>query len=203
MTKADIRAQMRRRRALVEEAGRLAASRAITAALLARPEFRRAEEVSCFLSLPREIVSDDLLAACRQQGKRVCVPAWDAFATTYVLARLSPAQELTTGPHGVPEPAVREAVDPLTVDLVVVPGMAFDRRGGRLGYGKGYYDRILASCRTTCCKVGVGYAWQVVEGELPLSSHDVRMDLLVTDAGVTDCSGPVLQTTTSARAMRL
>ena len=186
MTKSEIRAQMRARRATVDEAARWAASQAITAALLARAEFRRAQEVACFLSLPREIATDELLAACRAQHKRVCVPSWNATTGTYVLTRLSPSQEVTAGPHGVPEPVAGQAVDPQTVDLVVVPGLAFDAHGGRLGYGKGYYDRILASCRATCCKIGVGYAWQVTAGDLPLAGHDVRMDLLVTEAGVVE-----------------
>ena len=118
---------------------------------------------------------------------RVCVPAWDQATGTYVLARLAPAQEVAAGPHGVPEPTAWQAVNPQTVDLVVVPGMAFDAHGGRLGYGKGYYDRILATCRAACCKIGVGHAWQVVAGDLPLTGHDVRMDLIVTDGGVIDC----------------
>jgi len=187
MTKAEIRAQMRRRRATVDEATRLAASHAITTALLARVEFQRAQEIACFLSLPQELATDKLLAACHAQSKRVCVPAWDATSRTYVLARLSPMQKLIAGPHGVPEPAAGQTVDPQTVDLVIVPGMAFDKGGGRLGYGKGYYDRILATCRATCCKIGVGYAWQVVAENLPLASHDVHMDLIVTDGGVIDC----------------
>ena len=187
MTKAEIRAQMRTRRAAVDATAQHAASQAITAALLARAEFQCAREVALFLSLPQELETDELLAACRARGKQVCVPVWDAPTRTYLLARLAPAQELTAGPHGVPEPVAWEAVDPQSVDLVVVPGMAFDRRGGRLGYGKGYYDRILATCRATCSEIGVGYAWQVIDGDLPLSSHDVRMDLLVTDGGVVDC----------------
>lgn len=193
MTKAEIRAQMRKLRAAVNADTRRAASQAITATLLARPEFALANEVACFLSLPQEIDTAALLAACHAQGKRVCVPAWDAANKAYVLVRLQPATPLVEGPHGVPEPAAPKAVDPLTVDLVIVPGMAFDHRGGRLGYGKGYYDRILATCRPTCCKIGVGYAWQVVEGALPLSGHDVCLDLVVTeraDAGITGAGQP-------------
>lgn len=178
---------MRRQRTTVTAAGRLAASQAITATLLTRVEFQDAKEIAGFLSLPQELITDAILLTCHAQGKKVCVPVWDAVSETYVLARLTPAQEQMAGPHGVPEPATWQAVVPQTVDLVIVPGLAFDRHGGRLGYGKGYYDRILASCRATCCKIGVGYAWQVIASDLPLASHDVRMDLLVTDAGVINC----------------
>ena len=187
MTKAEIRTQMRQQRAALAETTRQAASQAITTALLARPEFQRGQEIACFLSLPQEIVTDGLLTACRQQHKRVCVPVWDPASNTYLLARWAPAQALMPGPHSVPEPTAWQAVDLQTVDLVIVPGLAFDKQGGRLGYGKGYYDRILAGCRATCCKIGLGYAWQVIDGPLPLASHDVHMDLLVTEAGVIDC----------------
>lgn len=187
MTKAEIRAQMRKQRTALDENTRRAASQAIVTALLARAEFQGAQEVACFLSLPQEIVTDELLAACRRQEKRVCVPVWDGSTGTYILARLASTQEVAAGPHGVPEPVAWQAVDPQSVDLVVVPGLAFDAHGGRLGYGKGYYDRILADCRATCCKIGVGFAWQVIAGDLPLAAHDVRMDLLVTDGGVVDC----------------
>jgi 5-formyltetrahydrofolate cyclo-ligase len=187
MTKVQIRAQMRTRRAAVDAATRQAASRAVTEAVRTRPEFLQAREVACFLSLPQELETADLLAACFAAGKRVCVPAWNGAQRTYALVRLEPGQALAPGPHGVPEPADGKAVDPQNVDLAVVPGMAFDGRGGRLGYGKGYYDRILAGCRADCCKIGVAYAWQVVESGLPLDAHDIRMDLLVTEAGVRDC----------------
>lgn len=202
MTKQEIRNRMRARRVTVDAASRRAASQSIAATLLARAEFRRAQEVACFLSLPQEIETDDLLAACHAQGKQVCVPVWDARLRTYVLARLAPDARRIAGPHDVPEPMSWTPVDPQTVDLAIVPGMAFDRHGGRLGYGKGYYDRILAECRPDCRKIGVGYAWQVVDGDLPLASHDVRMDLLVTDAGMVVC-GERIFTAKDARVAKV
>ena len=181
---------MRKRRTAVDDATRVAASQAITAALLARVEFQRAREVACYLSLPQELTTEGLLAACRAQSKPVSVPVWDPANETYILARLVPDHALVDGPHGVLEPANWEAVDPYTVDVVIMPGMAFDLHGGRLGYGKGFYDRILATCRTTCTKIGICYAWQVIEGDLPLFRHDVRMDWVITEVGVIDCRIP-------------
>lgn len=183
-TKADIRARMRAQRAQVDDAARRAASDAITTALLARPEFQRAAEVAGFLSLPQEIDTGPLLDTCHRLGKRVCVPAWDPDARTYTLVRLAPGAAVSAGPHGVPEPATCEAVAPSQVDFAVVPGLAFDAHGGRLGYGRGYYDRILAACTPACVKAGVCYAWQVWPEDLPLTAHDVRMNLVVTERGV-------------------
>lgn len=182
MTKTVIRSNMLARRAQMDDAARLAASNAIAAALLALPEFGQAREVGVFLNLPREIETGPFIDTCHQLGKRVCVPAWDPEARAYLFVRLAPDATIVRGPHGVPEPAHREFVDPKQIDLVVVPGLAFDRRGGRLGYGGGYYDRMLAACRADCLKVGVGYAWQVVAGELPMTERDVRVDRVVSDA---------------------
>lgn len=181
MTKGEIRSRMRARRALVDDPTRIAASGAITAALLDLPEFQQAREVAIFLSLPRELETGPIIAACHRLGKRVCVPAWDPESRAYAFARLRPEAGVVPGPHGVPEPAHREPIDPQQIDLVVVPGLAFDRRGGRLGYGGGYYDRMLPTCRADCFKVGVAYAWQVVETELPLRAHDARVDRVITD----------------------
>ena len=183
-TKADIRAQMRAQRAQVNDAARRAASDAVCAALLWRPEFQRAAEVACFLSLPQEIDTGAFLDTCRRLGKRVCVPAWDPDAHTYNLVRFAPSAAVVAGPHRVSEPAARQPVAPEQVEFAVVPGLAFDAHGGRLGYGHGYYDRILATCGPACVKAGVGYTWQVWPEDLPLTAHDVRMDLVVTECVV-------------------
>ena len=184
MTKADIRARMRAQRAQVDATTRRAASDAIIAALLARPEFQRATEVACFLSLPQEIDTAPFLDTCHRLGKHLYVPAWDPDARTYALVRLAPGAAVVPGPHGVPEPAPRQPVAPRQVEFAVIPGLAFDTHGGRLGYGRGYYDRILAACGPACVKAGVGYAWQVWPKDLPLTAHDVRMNLVVTERAV-------------------
>jgi 5-formyltetrahydrofolate cyclo-ligase len=81
-----------------------------------------------------------------------------------------------------PDPARCPAIDPLEVDLVLLPGVAFDRRGGRLGYGAGFYDRLLTRLRTDCVRVAGAFSLQVV-AEVPLEPHDQRFQCLVTEAG--------------------
>lgn len=73
-----------------------------------------------------------------------------------------------------------------SLDLVLVPGVAFDRRGGRLGYGGGYYDRFLPRLRSGTITIGLAYDLQLVE-QVPTETHDVPLDLLVTETGVIDC----------------
>ncbi len=88
--------------------------------------------------------------------------------------------EFRPGAHGVPAP-MGPAVDPATIDLVLVPGLAFTRDGRRLGQGGGYYDRFLPLLRPDCVVCGVGFEVQVVE-DLPSEPHDRVLSMLITDA---------------------
>jgi hypothetical protein len=94
---------------------------------------------------------------------------------------------LITGHHGIREPAIRIPVLPWDVDAFILPGLAFDEQGGRLGYGAGHYDAILAKANKTAPKIALCYDWQVVEQPLPQDAHDMRMDWIVTDKRVINC----------------
>lgn len=88
---------------------------------------------------------------------------------------------LELGSFHIEEPVGDDVVDTSILDLIVVPGVAFDRRGGRLGRGKGYYDRLLSGTRAT--KIGVAYHFQLLD-EIPVEAHDVPMDMIITDESV-------------------
>jgi len=108
----------------------------------------------------------------------VVVPRWDGV--TYQLARLYGlnADALQTGPMGVSEPKVAELVPPEAVTTWLVPGLAFTRDGLRLGYGGGWYDRLLAGANAQARKLGVALPFQVLPS-LPVESHDIRLDAIV------------------------
>jgi 5-formyltetrahydrofolate cyclo-ligase len=105
------------------------------------------------------------------------------------LFRLEAISELVPGTFGILEPTaeLRELpprqVLPSQIDLALVPGVVFDRQGNRLGYGRGFYDRLLRQLPREVLRVGLAFECQVVE-ELPVEPHDERMDWLVTEAGV-------------------
>ena len=94
---------------------------------------------------------------------------------------LAEGTPLVKGVFGIPEPAGGRIFKPEKIDFVAVPGVAFDKRGCRLGMGKGFYDRFLP--RVKGVKVGVGYDFQLVE-EVPCEEHDIPLDLVVTPKGV-------------------
>ncbi len=94
--------------------------------------------------------------------------------------RVDSRADLAHGAFGVMEPSGRDLVAPAQLDLVVVPGVAFDRSGYRLGYGKGFYDRALHDTTAKTVHVGLSYEFQLV-GALPAEKHDIGMDLIVTE----------------------
>lgn len=87
--------------------------------------------------------------------------------------------ELRHGAFHIEEPAGDDVRDISEIELVVVPGVAYDRQGNRVGRGRGYYDRLLSSTKAT--KVGVGYDFQLIEEEIDAAPHDVAMDFIVTE----------------------
>ncbi len=95
--------------------------------------------------------------------------------------RLSAWDALVVGPVGTKEPApIPElAVEIRDADLILVPGLAFDRAGRRLGRGRGYYDQVLTQAAPQCLKVGIAFDWQIVD-EIPVEAHDRTVDLVVT-----------------------
>jgi 5-formyltetrahydrofolate cyclo-ligase len=92
------------------------------------------------------------------------------------------------GQLGVREPQVQMPVPVWDVDAFIIPGLAFDTYGARLGFGAGYYDRILSAARKSAKLIGVCYDWQVIEGdEIPQESHDIRVGWIVTEKRVIKC----------------
>lgn len=93
-----------------------------------------------------------------------------------------------TGPHGIQEPDPNEwrAASLAEVDLALIPGLAFDEQGGRLGWGRGYFDRLLGKSECSTIKVGVAWPWQIVP-QIPREAHDITMDFVVTPEKVFHC----------------
>jgi len=183
--KHEIRAQAEaNRRARPEKDG---ASETICATLAALPEYAAAETVMGYVHFRSEVRTRGLLAAALGEGKRVVVPY--CLADRLGLFLLESIDELAPGTWGIPEPKVElrslpnKQVDASRLDLVVVPGVAFDREGHRLGYGKGYFDRLLAHVRPDASLAGLAFECQLFP-EIPSGPHDVAMDRVITEKAV-------------------
>lgn len=164
-----------------------AASRAICARLGALPEYAAARTLLLYVHARSEVRTREFVARAMTGGRRVAVPF--CAGGELRLFHLEDVDELAEGTFGIPEPSKDlrtrpgKRVDLGEVDLVVVPGVAFDRQGGRIGHGKGYYDRLLARARPDATVAAVAYECQLFP-EVPMLASDVFMDKVVTEKAV-------------------
>ncbi len=161
-------------------------SRVICAQLCEWKPLRAAGYLLVYAPVQREVDIYPLLHAPELRGQRivfprVCGQRLELYQTDNY------REELAPGSCGVMEPGQDQAnrVEPEQIDVVLIPAIVFDRRGFRIGYGGGYYDRLLAR-RRGWKTVGVGYDWQVVDS-LPTEPHDRRLDYLCTGQGMVSC----------------
>lgn len=183
LDKAGLRRKMRQSRMEMPMSEHDRKVRGIVRHLLGAPIWDGVGNVHCFLALERAKEPDlseamDLLHA---KGVRFAVPMAELPAPTMSHLEFVPGETTVPDPWGVPVPASKRPADTARIDLILVPMLAVDRGGFRLGYGKGYYDAFLA--KTDALKVGVCFSEEVVDA-VPRESHDQPVDWVVTDAGV-------------------
>jgi len=149
--------------------------------LMSTPEFDSAPVVYCYLAMPGEVGTELILEACRKTGRRLCAPAFDRGAGCYAPAWLGEDRVIAAGPHGAPQPDKFDRAELGAGDLFVVPGVAFDRQGRRVGRGKGHYDRMLsAPGAAEAARFGLAFDFQIFE-EVPFAAHDAAMRAVATD----------------------
>jgi 5-formyltetrahydrofolate cyclo-ligase len=150
-------------------------------------EYRRAKVVMGYVGVRSEVRTRSFLARTLESGKVLVVPY--CVGRELELFRLESMDELAQGYFGLLEPAAElrgredKQIEVAQIDLVLVPGIAFDRQGGRIGHGKGYYDRLLYNVRPDTCLVGAAFECQMVAA-VPMQPHDVFMDLVITEKAV-------------------
>jgi len=181
-TKTEIRTAMLERRQTLDEGWVASASAAIAGRLMTLAAYRSASTVCLFAALPREVRLESVAASCWRQGQRVLLPAYRGAGRGYGFKEWIDGQPLRPGHWGVLEPGTDGFATLGGAVLMVVPGVAFDAEGGRIGYGAGYYDRLLdmagAGGRVTAA--GVCFDFQV-QPSLPQEAWDRRMDFVVTE----------------------
>ena len=180
MTKQQLRTTLLHQLKTQKEEERRRKSRVIHRKVRRLAAFRKAQVVCCYVSLPYEVETWRLIEQMLETGKRVVVPR--VRNRTLQLSAVSDLhRDLAPGTFGVWEPtrASLRLVDPTDVDLVLVPGLAFDRQGHRLGHGQGYFDRLLARVPKTTPTVGVCFDFQLLD-RLPTHPHDRPVQTVLT-----------------------
>jgi 5-formyltetrahydrofolate cyclo-ligase len=177
-TKAELREQMRRQ---LQSAAVRAHSAAVWERLAVLDEFKVAQCISAYVSTGNEIDTHGLIRQLLAMGRRVCVPA---FAGEYVPGEIHDFDaDLVEGKFGILEP---KSVIPAQPDVWLVPGLAFDVKGNRLGRGGGFFDALLRKARGA--KVALAHDFQLLN-EVLAEAHDVRVDFIVTESRVVNCKG--------------
>lgn len=185
--KAALREQARKNR--VAQKNKDEISRSIVASFMARPEYAAARTVMFYVDAGSEVRTRHSLPEALASGKRIVVPYCIVETNQLELFLLEDMSELVEGAYKILEPKAElrglpnKRVQPDELDLVMVPGTAFDPRGGRMGQGKGYYDRLLAHVRPDAPLVAIAFDCQIFD-EIPVAPHDVFMDLVLTESRV-------------------
>lgn len=155
------------------------ASRMIGRRLAELEVFRSARCLGAFLSLPSEVQTSGILADCWDRNIAVAVPYYVEDTRQYAMSRLERSTRLVTRKWGVAEPAEIVPVDPADLDLILVPAMAFDLQGVRLGHGGGHYDRLLTGVKRAF-RLGLAFQSQIVD-QLPREPHDQPVHAILTE----------------------
>jgi 5-formyltetrahydrofolate cyclo-ligase len=152
-------------------------SRRIQELVIKSKEFQSAKVVGAYYAFGSEVKTDMILEKANALGKKVALPSVEGEGLAFY--ELSSGKYLVKGRFGIMEPLPYGPVD--RMDLLVVPGIAFDKKGYRLGYGKGYYDKFLA--KKNVSSIGLAYSFQLLES-LPKGKYDKKLDAVATEDGI-------------------
>ncbi|MDI6791146.1 MAG: 5-formyltetrahydrofolate cyclo-ligase [Thermodesulfobacteriota bacterium] len=182
-TKAALRRRILNIRDSLPPLERKTCSETIAVRLMALPEWNQAKGVFLYVSFRSEVETQYIIEAALEQGKVVAVPYTDYERGVIVPSVLKDLKyDLAPRRFGLLEPkdTSLRPLSPEDIDITVVPGCVFDNRGGRIGYGMGFYDRFLPDLPGSSLKVALAYEIQIVP-LVPLDAHDCLMDMIITE----------------------
>lgn len=176
MTKQELREQIKAKIKRMKEAERDTASLYVCLQIIGTQEWQNAETVLLYEALPDEVDLGLLIQDAEGSGKKILLPVVDG--DNLLIKTYDPNHMARQGKYQIMEPTAKcETVSDLSIiDLAIIPGRAFTRNGQRMGRGKGYYDRLLASL--SCPKWGAAFACQMVK-EIPTDPWDIQLDKVI------------------------
>tara|TARA_B100000959_G_scaffold228369_1_gene243652 strand:- start:679 stop:1278 length:600 start_codon:yes stop_codon:yes gene_type:complete len=189
-SKIFIRDKIRKIRKSLDEAEIISKSREVEKNYFKSTEYRKIENLLIYMAGSKEVQTKNIINACIKKNIAVYLPAVDVLKGRIYFYRVYDINnELEKGPFGICQPKIDERnllKDENTIGLIVVPGLAFDKRGGRIGSGKGFYDKFLASVPSCKSVIALAFEYQIVD-EITLSSHDIPMDKIITENRIISC----------------
>lgn len=192
MKKTDLRKKLLKKRDRIGSAIREEKEALIIKKFFRVSEFKKAKSVLFYASFRSEVETLSCLQTVIKRGKRVALPKVDKKYRCLRIYEIKDVSELVSGHIGIPEPGVLRGreIDLKNFDLVVVPGVGFDIHGNRIGYGAGYYDKLLSGLKKHITTIALAFEEQIVPN-VPNEGHDVKIDKIVTEKRVINCRKPL------------
>jgi 5-formyltetrahydrofolate cyclo-ligase len=185
--KKDIRSTILKKRSNMPLSKVLEKSNLIKEQVFHTEEFKEAKTILFYVSYDNEVYTHDMIKESLEMKKHVVVPKTNMNNRTIICSSLTSWNDLLSGVYNILEPrqeCVNE-VSPESIDLMIIPGIAFDCQGNRIGHGMGYYDRLLQKKMRTH-RLGLAFEIQIVEN-IPTEKHDVKVEKIVTEERIIIC----------------
>ena len=186
--KHKLRAKMKKQRMNIAEVEIVNKSENIKKTLFSLSQFKDAKLIMSYIQFSNEVRTEGIITKALQMQKRVCVPVCEVQAKTIIPGEIrNYPGDLQCGAYGIMEPCILKPAKLEEIDLVLVPGLAFDIHGNRLGYGGGYYDRFLTRLRSEATAIALAFEMQILENVFP-EEHDAPLDYIITEERLIDCN---------------
>lgn len=176
--KQQIRKEVAAKRQALSEAFKQTTSATIAERLSRSALFKDAATVALYMYFGGEVRLDELFPICWAAGKRTCIPVYNERLKQYDMAVITEHTEFREGHYGIREPVSPTLIAMQDIDLMAVPGVAFDDKGNRLGRGGGFYDRMLSGFEGA--RIAVAFNFQIYD-QIPTEPHDLPMDGLISE----------------------
>ncbi len=157
-------------------------SRAATKIFLQSNAYKKASSIMIYMPIQNEIDTDEIFKTALKDGKNIIFPVTKKEIVPYIATKQT---KFKKGNFGVNEPCGAAKALPQSIDVVIVPGIAFDKTGARIGFGKGYYDVFLP--KTKAVKIGLCYEFQLCR-KIQTEKHDIKMDFVITEKEIIKCN---------------
>ncbi|MBK5243375.1 5-formyltetrahydrofolate cyclo-ligase [Clostridium sp.] len=181
LSKVNIRKCILNKRQLCDSETSMKWNKSIFTKLVNSEFYKKSTVIFIFVSFEDEVDTHQIINRAISDGKIICVPRIQSKATGIEIFKINSLTELRPGYYGILEPLERcPEVDSKNIDLIIMPGVAFDRHGGRVGYGAGFYDIFLNKMNRRVDKIALAYQFQVLN-EVPMNELDVTIDGIITE----------------------